>query len=625
MSKKSSKKNNNKKTENKPTISGMPMAGMPKLPAGMSMPSPPGGLLGMGNKPLPKPEAPKIDIEKIKDKLEDLKKKIVKKYKFTRSLSILPPTAAKFFEEEEGVPPEVSKTNPIHFLMIMPEDQYKNMKKIKPEIVKMANESGENVWVHIKTEIDLWNYGLDGRYEFIDAISASFPLYDNGFLGSLRVANIHKTLVLKKFEKYVASYVIAGSLVRGTADETSDVDTFVIIDDTDVKRMPRLQLLERLRGIIYDYIREASALAGVKNVLNVQVYLLTDFWQSVKDAQPVMFTFIRDGIPMYDRGTFTPWKLLLKMGKIKPSPEAIDSYMKQGEKTEEYAKRRLMDAMIDLYYGMLTPTQAMMMLAGEAPHVPKVIVEEAKKVLVDREKLMTMDDLKKLERVVKMFKAYEHGKLKKVSGKEIDEIMEDYKEYTKMLKGLRKKLESQMSQKSADEIYKEVFKLLKTVLGNKSQDKLVREFEKELVKKGKLRPKLASVLKNLVSAKKKIKAGKLNAKESDRVKRDARELIDALVEYGQRTELVCTEKGTMLLTYDNGHKKAELVLMGDGNNYIIEGKDNIRKIEKDKFKKVKAEDFEKAMSEHKGKLTTKVSADVFEMLKKELGDFELEF
>jgi len=94
----------------------------------------------------------------------------------------------------------------------------------------------------------------------------------------LRGKEIHKSLVCQKFEKYIVSYVIGGSLVRGDAIKTSDVDAFVIINDTDVKRMPRLELKERLRGMIQQYISEASALAGVKeNVLSVQVYLLTDF------------------------------------------------------------------------------------------------------------------------------------------------------------------------------------------------------------------------------------------------------------------------------------------------------------------------------------------------------------
>src|SRR3989344_5429670 len=378
-----------------------------------------------------------IDYEKLKKKLEDFKKKMLKKFPFIISLGILPPNANPMFEEDEGLPKEEIDKKPLHLIMIMPEEQYKELNNIKKDVIEIAKTSGEKLWVHIKTaEVDMWNYGLDSKFEFIDAVGASFPLYDKGFLGALRVASIHKNLVLNWLNvgrvHYVATYAIGGSLVRGTADKTSDVDTFIIIDDTDVKRMSRVELLEKLRGkIVYEFVKEATVLAGVKNILNVQVYLLTDFWQSVKDAQPVMFTFIRDGVPMYDKGTFIPWKRLLQMGKIKPSAEAIDLYMKEGERTEELVKRRLLDCMIDSYYGVVTPTQAMMMMAGHAPPVPKTIVAEVKEILVEKEKVMSEKELKVLEKAVKYFKDYEHGKLKEISGKEIDDLMRESKEYAK--------------------------------------------------------------------------------------------------------------------------------------------------------------------------------------------------
>jgi predicted nucleotidyltransferase len=537
-------------------------------------------------------------------------------------LSILPVQANILFEEDEALPKEVIDSKPIYLMMIIPEEEYKNIPtKIKPEIVKLAKESKENLWVFIKTEVDLSHYGLDSKFEFVDAIGASFPLHDNGFLGSLRVANIHKNMVLRRFERYVASYVIGGSLVRGTADATSDVDTFVIVDDTDVKRMSRVELLEKLRGIIYDYIREATALAGVKNILNVQVWLLTDFWQRVKDAEPVAFTFIRDGFPFYDRGTFIPWKRLLQMGRIKPSPEAIDAYMKQGDQTEDFVKRRLIDTMVDIYFGVVTPTQAMMMLVGEAPPIPKTIIQEVKKVLVEREKVMTTKDLKTLEKIVKMYKDYEHGKLKVVSGKEIDTLMKEFREYVKNLKGLRKKIEKRMQEKTAEEVYDSVFKVLKHIFGAKSQENLVEDFEKKLIKKGKIQPRFSSILKDLADVKKKMKAGKLSQKEVDKIKANARELIDSLVEYAQRSELMCAERGTMQVLY--GDKKAELVLMGE-ENFLIEGQ-SIKKIEKGKLVESNREEFETAFKERKGKLSVKVPQKVFDVLKKELGDFEIVF
>ncbi|HUW43460.1 MAG TPA: nucleotidyltransferase domain-containing protein, partial [Bacillota bacterium] len=267
------------------------------------------------------------ELEKTKKDLDKFKGFIIKKYPFTQAIGILPPQSIKeFIEEEVGedVPEEEFKKiqKKVHLYIIIPEDKFKETPKIKKEIISEIERTKQNVWVHIKTPIDVWEACLDSKFELVTAIGMSFPLHDKGILSALRVAEIHKSLVLQKFDKYVVSYVVGGSLVRGNVTPTSDVDSFVIINDTDVKRMPRLELKERLRGMIYQYIAEATALAGVKkDILNVQVYLLTDFWESVKDAHPVMFTFIRDGVPLYDRGTFLPWKALLKMGRLKPSPE----------------------------------------------------------------------------------------------------------------------------------------------------------------------------------------------------------------------------------------------------------------------------------------------------------------
>ena len=279
-------------TDKKPESS--PVVGKPLMPQynPMAVPSTPSSAA---------PPAGGPDFNALKVVLETFKKAAVKKYPFTIALCLIPGQAAPLFEEDEALPKEVVDSKPMHVVMIIPEEQYKNIPKIKPEVVKLLKETKQNLWLHIKTPVDLWNYGLDSKFEFLDAIGQGFPMHDKGFLGALRMASIHKSLVLRKFDKYVASYVIGGSLVRGTAGKDSDVDVFVVVDDTDVKRMSRVELLEKLRGIIYDYIREATALAGVKNILNVQVWLLTDFWQRVKDAEPVAFTFIRDGIPLYDK------------------------------------------------------------------------------------------------------------------------------------------------------------------------------------------------------------------------------------------------------------------------------------------------------------------------------------
>tara|TARA_Y100000034_G_C6860795_1_gene391733 strand:- start:178 stop:1551 length:1374 start_codon:yes stop_codon:yes gene_type:complete len=454
----------------------------------------------------------------------------------------------------------------------------------------------------------------------LDIVSASFPLHDNGFLGTLRLANIHKSLVLRKFEKYVASYVIGGSLVRGVAGKDSDVDTIIIIDDTDVKRMPRLELKEKLRGMIYDYIREANALAGVKNPLNVQVYLLTEFWEGVKDAQPVYFTFIRDGVPLYDRGTFIPWKLLLKMGKIKPSPEAIDMFMKSGEQTNDLLKRRMIDGMVDIYLGIVTPTQALMMLAGYAPPEPKGIVEEVKKVLVDKEKLMSMEELRILEKAVKLYKSYEYGKLNEIPGKELDEFKKEHDSYVKKMKELRKKIEIRMQEHGAEKMNDEVLSLLNEIFGKKGQTELVNDFENELVKKGKIQKKMLRVLKDVLEVKKKVKSGKMTQPEMQRVNGEATELINALVEYAQRKELVAIEKGVIQINYKDGLAEA---VVTDSGVFVVSQGGEIRKVSGKKLVKSDRGELEKALKETKDRTKVSLDSDVLDALKKEFGTFSI--
>jgi uncharacterized protein (UPF0332 family)/predicted nucleotidyltransferase len=576
------------------------------------------------NSASPEEQAKQLEnLEKIKAKIDGFKKAAVKKYPFTIAIGLLPVNSFALFEEDEGLPKEAIESKPLHLMMIIPEDNYKDIPKIKPEIVKIAKETKENLWVHIKTPVDIWNYGLDSKFEFIDAISASLPVHDQGFLGALRVANIHKTLLLRKFEKYVTAYVIGGSLVRGTAGKDSDVDVFVVIDDTDVKRMPRMELLDKLKGIVYDYIREATALAGVKNILSPQVYLLTDFWQSVKDAHPVMFTFIRDGIPLYDRGTFLPWKLLLKMGKIKPSAEAIDLYMKQGEQTEDVVKRRMIDAMIDIYYGVLTPTQALIMLAGMAPPTHKETPKVFKEIFFDKEKMVDKKYVKIIEKDVDMFRQYEYGKLKEIPGKEIDKMMDEWKDYNNMLKKLRIKIEKRIHEKTAEEVYAEVFKMLKNLFGNKSQNQLINEFENKLIKKGKVEQRFSKIVREISNVKRKVEAGKISLKEVDNMKKDAIELIRSLVEYAQRADITTSEKGTMIQIVYSGNRKAELVLTGK-DNFLIEGTE-VRKISGDNLTIVNSsrEELEKALAESKGKLSTRISGEVFHALEKALGKFEM--
>ena len=569
------------------------------------------------------PEKVKKEMDKTKQELEKFKKDIVKKYPFTLAIGIVPPQAAEKFDEELGLTPEEKKEKPMHIIMVVPEDKFKEIGKIKSEIVAHIKDMKPKIWLNIITPVDLWNYCLDSKYDIVEALGMSYPLYDKGVLGALRVSQIHKSLCLRKFEKYIYSYVIGGSLVRGEAKETSDVDVFIIIDDTDVKRMSRLELKEKLRGIIYQYVAEAGELAGVKNKLSPQVYLLTEFWEDVKDASPVIFTFIRDGIPLYDRGGFLPWKLLLKMGKIKPSPEAIDRFMAMGDKTQEVVKQRLMDIVLnDLYWSIITPTQALLMLYGiPPPNVPET-VREAKRIFVEKEKMMEKKYIDILENIlITYYKGYEHGEIKTVSGAEVDKLLKDVENYTKKLKEMAVEIEKRAQERTILETYDNVFKILKHLFGNKSEQELVKDFEKDLVKTGKADPKNLSILNEIIDAKKRYKGKKKPTKyEIEDIRKNATYLINHLVEYGQRKDITELNKMMIKVIYDSNKKHAEVFMT---NPIFIVEEGRLKKIVDGKSIGANQDEFEKIMAEQKGK-PQRLTEDIMRTLKREFNDFELE-
>ncbi len=563
-------------------------------------------------------------MDKVKKELEKLKGFIVKKYPFVQAISILPPQSIKDFIEEEigdNIPKEKHEKlhKKIHVCIIIPDDKEKKIPEMKKHIVEQIEKTKQDVWVHLKTPSEIWEICMDQKFEISGAISMSFPLYDKGLLGAMRVAEIHKSLVLQKFEKYVVSYVLGGSLIRGEATKDSDVDVFVIINDTDVKRMPRLELKERLRGIIYQYVGEASALAGVHNKLEPQIYLLTDFWEAVKDAQPVMFTFIRDGIPIYDRGTFMPWKALLKMGKLKPSPEAVDMFMSMGDGVIPRSKRTLLsDIFVNIFWGITTPAQALLMLAGcPPPNAKKELVRDFKKEFLDT-KMIEKKYVDFMEKVINIWRDYEHEKIKEISGKEIDELLKESEEFLKRLKELRKQIDKKAQEKTIEQIYSDVFNLLKATFGKKSQNQLVWDFEKILVKSGKMTQQHLRILKNIISAKTDFKKGKLTAYKVDEARKEAGLLINDLIEFSQRCDLVSIDKGKMEIKFKEG--TAEL-LNCDGQSFLFKN-NAVFKIT-NKLENSNMEEVSQAVEAQKKKKQIDFNPKIFDVIRKEFGEFEI--
>ena len=182
-------------------------------------------------------------LNNIKSKLEKFQKKVLEKFdKYIVGIALLPPPQKQEPQVQEIKAQEINK-EAINALVLVDDSDSKKMSKfeLKDKLVaiigNIAIEVDKNLTPQVVILSELWQNCYDGKYEFLQMIALSAPVFDRGMLAAIKISEIHKTMVLKKFEKYIVSYVLAGSLVQGRATQTSDIDVWIVIDDTDVKKM----------------------------------------------------------------------------------------------------------------------------------------------------------------------------------------------------------------------------------------------------------------------------------------------------------------------------------------------------------------------------------------------------
>jgi len=582
---------------------------------------------------LPKETQEKLMV--IKEKIEKFQKIILEKFdKYIMGISLLPPPKTDKPEEEK---------DKIHILVLVDDSDSKKMSKfeLRDKLIKIMEETAKDIDKNIIPQTliisELWQNIYDAKYELLQLISVSAPVFDNGMLSAIKIAEIHKVMVLKKFEKYIVSYVLAGSLVQGRATKTSDIDVWIVIDDTDVKKMTRAELKDKLRAIIIGMGIEAGEITGIRNKLNIQVYILTEFWDSLREANPIIFTLLRDGVPFYDRGIFMPWKQLLRMGKIKPSPEAIDMFMSTGEQMLKRVQAKIREiGMEDIYYAILTPSQAALMLYGIPPPAPKETAEVMRDVFIKKESLMEEKFIKILEDAVQLRKDLEHGTKKEVSGKELDEALDNADKYLKRLKKLCSQIERIKEENDMVHIYETIITALRDVLKLEGREKvsdveLIKVFEDDLISTGKVPAKYLRILNDVVDAKKDYDEKKLTKQEIEKVRQGANDLTKFLIEYIQRKRGRDIERAKIRVKY--GNKFGEVILLDTYAYITLDIDAEQREVSKAKIRadggigpaeKCTADEFEHALANAQIPQKVFIKEPVFEDLKKLFGkDIEI--
>lgn len=505
-------------------------------------------------------------IEDVKRALNELKQRLLDKFGgYVKAINLL---SQPLHEEEQH------RDDAIHVAVIVDDSDSERMTKdeLHSRLSTVIDDISDDVDDRLAPETylvsDVWQLCYDGNYETVEKLISSATVYDTGLMDALEVSNVHKDMVLERFEKYIVTYVLAGSVVQGKATPESDIDVFVVIDDTDVKQMSRAELKDKLRAIITGMSSDAAQAVGVKNKLNIQVYILTDFWENVKQANPVIFTFLRDGVPLYDRGIFMAWKQLLEMGRIKPSPEAIEMFMNTGEEMMKKVDNKLKEiGMEDFFWATVTTSQAAIMLYGLPPPTPKETPDVLEEIFVDKEGFLSEEDIEAVKKVLSVRKDLEHGRKKSISGAEIDELKERTKAYLDTSQELFDQIQEVKNEERFEKVYDDLVEATKSAIraeGHEpSEFEQLREgVDEVLVKRGIVPSSVLHEFETIRDAKERYDDDDISKAEVNNVIQQASGLSRTFLEHVQRIQAQETEQSTIRLEYGE-EGRAELLFLSD--------------------------------------------------------------
>src|SRR3989344_2571653 len=183
------------------------------------------------------PSLPKLPPEleeklnSLKKKLDSFKEKVLEKFgDYIVGITVLPPEASKEaqkLEESKEIPAEKEtekkEESKISVLVVVDDTTSKKMTKDElhdkfSNVVKtIAEETDKEIKSQSVLLTDIWQGCYDGKFDLNRLVSMGYAIYDNGMLAAIKIAEIHKSMVIKKFDRYILSYVLAGSLTQGRA------------------------------------------------------------------------------------------------------------------------------------------------------------------------------------------------------------------------------------------------------------------------------------------------------------------------------------------------------------------------------------------------------------------------
>lgn len=215
----------------------------------------------------------------------------------------------------------------------------------------------------------------------------------------------------KHYGELIKSVLIFGSAVRGQLKKGSDIDVWVVIDDTATKSSEDLNKVVEHLYLISHELKD----------LHIQAHTLTEFWQSIRLGSPEFTNFLRYGLVIHDTGFIKPIQRMLKMGLLPPSEEVVSLKTRAAEARYKKIKLDIKSMIFELRYAATDIIQAVIMHLYKKQPDQKAIPEFLEKLV--KAKKLEKTYVEKFSELDKLWKDIDHKIIKEVTTEHLDRAL----------------------------------------------------------------------------------------------------------------------------------------------------------------------------------------------------------
>ena len=234
--------------------------------------------------------------------------------------------------------------------------------------------------------------------------------------------------IYKHFKGLVTSVILFGSVAKKKANEDSDIDLVIVIDDTAVNTDI---------AFISWYRQQLSKLVNSdkhKKKYHINTVTLTTFWEHVMKGDPTVINVIRYGIAIIDPGFFfDPLKRLLSSGRIRPTIESIYDAMDRTTTHIFRADQKELSAIGDIYWAFVDSAHAALMSRDVTPPSPEYIPQLLKQVFLGKKEI-PLKFVRWYTEIFQLEKNIVHGHIVRIDNGELDKHRKRAELFTKKMK-----------------------------------------------------------------------------------------------------------------------------------------------------------------------------------------------